>query len=179
MTPAPVHVVFDCNIFFQALISPNGPAAACLLAAMRGQVELFCSEYVLTEFRDVASRSALRARFLITDDRVDRIVEAVREAATFVDLVPEVYTHPIDPDDSHYVNLALAANARLLVSRDAHLLKLVDRRFPEGREFLARFPELRILEPVPFLQELGLNRPLRPGSGPEVSDRPQHPERGP
>jgi putative PIN family toxin of toxin-antitoxin system len=162
MTPAPVRVVFDCNIYFQALISPHGPAAACLLAAMRGQVELFCSEYVVGEFRDVASRPELRARFRITDERVDRIVEAAREAATFIDHVPEVYTHPVDPDDSHYVNLALATNARLLVSRDKHLLKLVDVRSAEGRDFTARFPQLRILEPAPFLREIGVPVELPP-----------------
>lgn len=170
MTPAPVRVVFDCNIYFQALISPHGPAAACLLAAMRGQVDLFCSEYVVGEFRDVASRTELRARFRITDERVDRIVEAAREAATFIDHVPEVYTHPSDPDDSHYVNLALATDARLLVSRDKHLLNLVDGRSPEGRDFLARFPQLRILEPTPFLQELKLSTDREPTLRPRDPD---------
>ena len=172
MTAVPARVVFVCNIYFQSLISPHGPAAACLLAAMRGQVELFCSEYVLTEFKDVASRPALRARFLISDDRVDRIVEAVRETATFVEQVPEVNTHPIDPDDSHYVNLAIATSARLIVSRDTHLPRLVDNQWPEGREFIGRFPQLRIVEPASFLREIGVS--VKPGIAPPTP-RPREP----
>ena len=33
MTPAPPKVVYDCNIFVQALINLNGPAGRCLQKA--------------------------------------------------------------------------------------------------------------------------------------------------
>jgi predicted nucleic acid-binding protein len=68
--------------------------------------------------------------------------------------VPTLYEHPHDPDDSHYVNLALAAGARLVVSRDRDLLNLMETNRPEGEEFRRRFPELRILDPVEMLREL-------------------------
>jgi predicted nucleic acid-binding protein len=58
-----------------------------------------------------------------------------------------------DPDDSHYVNLALAADAKLIVSRDRDLLDLMDNSIPEGLDFQGRFPSLRILDPVAFLRE--------------------------
>jgi predicted nucleic acid-binding protein len=60
-----------------------------------------------------------------------------------------------DPDDAHYVNLALAADARLIVSRDRDLLDLMDSAKPEAAEFQSRFPALRILDPVGFLREIG------------------------
>jgi uncharacterized protein len=71
---------------------------------------------------------------------------------------PVVFTYERDPDDAHYVNLALAANANLIVSRDRDLLDLADTTRPEAIEFRRQFPTLRILEPVQFLRELDAAR---------------------
>src|SRR5438105_4358357 len=121
MSPKSWRAVYDCNVYFQALISPEGPAARCLISAARGQVALFCSAAVLVEFHAVCSRPALRVRFGITDDGVHRLTEVIREAAEFVESVPEIYSHPVDPGDSHYVDLALATGSALIVTRDNHL----------------------------------------------------------
>ena len=48
------RVVFDCNIYFQALISPNGPAGACLTAAQQGRLQLFVTEHVIQELTEFA-----------------------------------------------------------------------------------------------------------------------------
>jgi predicted nucleic acid-binding protein len=68
-----------------------------------------------------------------------------------VSQVPNAYTHPIDPDDSSYINLAVAANADVIVSRDKHLLKLIDPDTAWATEFRQRFPGIEVLEPQDFL----------------------------
>ena len=154
MAESPYRVVFDCNVYFQALISAEGPSAKCLVVAARGEVSLFCSEQTLDELCDVARRSDLRRKFRITDDRLTRLVEVIRAAAFFLDDVPRQFDSPRDPDDAHYVNLALAAKAKYVVSRDNDLLALMDAGRPEGREFRQRFPSLEIIEPQTLLREL-------------------------
>ena len=72
---------------------------------------------------------------------------------------PETFVYERDPDDAHYVNLALAADAKLIVSRDKDLLDLMDQAKPEGRDFHTRFPTVRILDPVSFLRELKQDSP--------------------
>jgi putative PIN family toxin of toxin-antitoxin system len=148
------RVVFDCNVFFQALIGRHGPAGACIQRAVDGDVELFCSEHTLGELREVTMRPPIARKFAITPERLEALVNTVRSAATFIDEVPARYVLRTDPDDSHYINLALAANARLIVSRDRDLLRLAEAADTDSREFRRLFPHLSIMDPPALLRFL-------------------------
>ena len=61
-------------------------------------------------------------------------ITALALFGAYVGDIPSVYIHPHDPDDSHYVDLAIATNSTLIVSRDRHLLNLMDDIRIDGRE---------------------------------------------
>lgn len=56
-------VVFDCNVFLQALANPDGPAGRCVEMALSAQVSLYLSPIVLEEIRRVTSYPKLIAKF--------------------------------------------------------------------------------------------------------------------
>lgn len=151
MNGAP-KVVYDCNIFVQALINLDGPAGRCFAKAKAGEVSLVASAFVLSEIREIHEKVPLK--YGITAAQTDELARNVISIATIMIDVPSVYRHPIDPDDSHYVDLAVASQAKLIVSRDRHLLALADATRQDGREFQSRFPDLKILDPITFLHEL-------------------------
>lgn len=153
-----LRVVFDCNIFLQGLASPLGPSGRCVSLALDGKVALFISEVVLEEIRDVTSRPELVKRFRLRPDRVEALIDNLPNAAVLLSEVPEVWSYERDPDDAHYVNLALAGHANLIVSRDRDLLDLTDIGRADSRSFRTRFPELRVLDPVTFLREVDSGR---------------------
>jgi putative PIN family toxin of toxin-antitoxin system len=153
-----LRVVFDCNVFLQALANPGGPAGRCLEMALCGQVTLYLSSVVLDEIRRVTSYPKLVARFRLRANRVTALLDNLPKVAVIVPVVPELWSYDRDPDDAHYVNLALAADARLIVSRDRDLLDLMDSTRPEAAEFQRRYPALRILSPVELLREVALER---------------------
>lgn len=157
---ASIRVVFDCNIYFQALISPGGPSGRCVSQALAERVQLFCSEFVVNEIQSTTQHPKLRSRFAtLTDAAVKALISDIERVATFIDVFPEPFQYPRDPDDAHYVNLALAAQAKYVVSRDNDLLDLMNMTRAEAREFRSRFPSLEIIEPPQFLRELdALNR---------------------
>jgi putative PIN family toxin of toxin-antitoxin system len=159
MAAAP-RVVFDCVVFVQAAARPQGPAKACLDAAIEKRVELVVSPYVLDELRDVLSRWELRSRFpSLTDSRIDRFVQEILVAGVLVQDVPQVYRHPLDEKDEPYINLALAAGAQMIVTRDKrHMLSLMDSSTAHGSEFVQRFPQLQIVTPEQLLQRLQQSR---------------------
>jgi putative PIN family toxin of toxin-antitoxin system len=152
MTPLR-RVVFDCNTLLQAMSSPCGPAGECVQQAFDHKVELFISSIVIHEFREVAARPKVARKLRLTTESVDLFLHAIEITATLLDEVPEVFTYPRDPDDAHYVNLALAAHATLIVSHDRDLLDLMDANLVESRAFRTRFPDLQIITPVEFLRK--------------------------
>lgn len=149
------RVVFDCNTFVQALGSPLGPAGECARLVLDGKVSLFISPWVMGELRNVTSRSRVIAKLRLRTPRVEEFLEAIESRATVLSGFPEIFSYRRDPDDAHYVNLAIAAGATLIVSRDNDLLDLMDATTTDGNEFLRRFPDLRVINPVEFLQVAG------------------------
>lgn len=149
------RVVFDCNVYFQALISPGGPSGRCVTAAVGREVELFTSRHVIAELLATAQRSSLMTRFRYSTAQVVALIENIERVAHYVAEVPERFRYDRDPDDAHYINLALSVRAQYVVSRDKDLLDLVDQRRAEGRDFVNRFPMLRVIEPAELLTQLG------------------------
>jgi putative PIN family toxin of toxin-antitoxin system len=152
MTP---RVVFDCVTFLQGAARPAGPAGACFRLLEEGAIVLCLSEDVLTEVADVLCRPKTRQRFKsLTPERVEAFLREVQSRAVVLSEVPKVISLPRDPDDEPYLNLALAAGARYLITRDKDLLDLMNPASPPGHEFRKHFPDLTVLDPVSFLGEL-------------------------
>ena len=115
-----------------------------------GRLELFISPDVLAEVRDVLTRPKTLRKFpALTPEAVDVFLLDVASHATTLPAVPNVFSLPRDPKEEPYIDLAAAAQARYLVSRDNDLLDLMG-----DAAFRQRFPGLTVIDPVALLREL-------------------------
>ncbi len=154
MTPEPKRVVYDCNILLGAMLSTKGAAYQCKQVVDDRRVALFVSPFVLQKLRETPHHPDLKKFKFLTPARVDAYIADLLKKATLIQDVPVVFEYPRDPDDAHYVNLALAVKAIYVVSRDNDLLDLSNPLKPAASEFKQRFPDLRIVEPRTFLSEI-------------------------
>lgn len=153
--PEPL-VVFDCVVFLQGLIKESGPAVTCLERFEQGRLSLVISPDILAELHDVLSRSQLRRDFpLLTDEKVEQLIETLLLKGRLLRNVPRRFELPRDPEDEPYLNAAIESGAQFLVTRDRDLLDLMNLDTKQGRDFQFRFPQLKILNPVEFLEALG------------------------
>lgn len=158
-----VRAVFDCMIFLQGAARRESPAGMCLSLVELGAVELLISREIVDEVRDVLMRPKVREKFLsLTDDLVNQFVEAIRNHAAIIENVPRAFTYERDPKDEPYINLAIAAKAEYLVTRDRDLLDLCEPRNPEGQRLRDIATELSIVEPARFLLELEVRNNKKP-----------------
>ncbi len=135
------------------MVNEKGTAVECLDLVENDKIELFVSEDVFGEIRDVLTRPKLQARFpLLTGERVRRLLEILSQKATFIKNVPEIFSYLRDPKDEKYINLAVKAKAHYIISRDNDLLDLMTAFTDEAKEFRQRFRPLKVVEPIEFLR---------------------------
>ena len=157
MTDDKPSVVFDCVIYLQAIIGkPGNPAAECLNRAERGEIKLWASQAVLQEIALLPGRPRV-AQHGVTNELINAFIRRLSDHCQMVWKPPSVFVHPIDPKDSRYIDLAVAADAKLIVSRDNHMLNLTNPAKPWSAEFRARFPNIEVLTPVELLTRLRTN----------------------
>ncbi len=149
------RVVFDCNVLLQAAARERSVAAKCLNFAESGLIQLCLSREVLAEVEDVLNRPEIRAHFPdLSDEIVGAFLKRLQKLSVLVRLVPKEFSYPRDEDDEPYINLAIAAGANFIVSRDRDLLDLMTGYTNECKEFRQRFRSLRVVEPAEFLKLL-------------------------
>ncbi len=154
ISPTP-KVIFDCNVFLQALVNPHGPAGRCKQLVDRGEVELYVSEEVLAEVAEVLSRPRTRTLApALTFEVIEAFIVDIRLKSICLMNVPEEYRLERDPKDERYINLALAASAKFIVSRDNDLLDLMKPNSETARDFQRRYPLLKIINPTDLLAEV-------------------------
>ena len=114
---------------------------------------------MFAEITDVLNRPGLHRKFkTLTSEVAANFLRDLSNNAEYLREVPEVFVYPRDPNDEPYVNLAVAAGVRYLVTWDSDLLDLMDESAPAGADFRKRFPSLLIVNPVAFLRELSAPR---------------------
>lgn len=149
------RVVFDCNIYVQAIAFADGPAADALRLMESGDVELFISKATLSELRRVLGYEEVRAMSPgMTPVLIGAFLDRLTFRATLQRRVRRAFRYQRDPDDEPYLDLAAAAKANYLVTRDKDLLSLMTGHTAFCKEFRRRTHPLVVLDPVAFLEAM-------------------------
>ena len=123
-------------------------------------MEWLLSPSILAEVHEVLDRDEVRWKLRLGDDDMAEFFSRLEACAEVLPEPPSTFALPRDPDDEIYTNLAVAGHASYLVSwNKRHLNYLMEGDTPEGADFCARYPGLKILTPVEFLEELRASRP--------------------
>jgi putative PIN family toxin of toxin-antitoxin system len=146
------RVVFDCNVLIQAISNEAGPAGQALGLLEQNRIEVCVSRAVLKELRAVLQYPTVREKLPdMNDERIESFIQRLAFRATLLRQVRHVFDYPRARQDEPYIDLAAAARANYLISRDTDLLSLGTAPSLAAKQFRQRYPRLRILNPVAFL----------------------------
>ncbi|MFH1586994.1 MAG: putative toxin-antitoxin system toxin component, PIN family [Candidatus Diapherotrites archaeon] len=135
-----IKIVLDTNIIISALLCSEGSSAKILEKIIAGEIESFTSSGIIEELREVLDRKEVkervekRARFFLLENfyGLSEIVEPEGK----IDVVRE------HKADNKFIEVAVEAGAKYLVTGDRHLLKV------------GGFKSVNIVKPKRFLEIL-------------------------
>jgi len=109
-------VVFDTNVSISALLWRGAPYRAVLLAKSGIVQAVYCSS-MLAELTE-----KLRGEFQFSENRIEAVVYQIRQYGTRIEIPGTLKVVTVDPDDDKFIECAIIAGARWIVSGDHHLL---------------------------------------------------------
>jgi uncharacterized protein len=106
-----LKIVLDTNVLVSGILSPNGPPSAVLRALLTERVTLCFDERVVSEYRDVLTRT----KFSFDPDLVEELIGFLEAAGSPTLAAPRAVTLP-DPWDQMFIEVAVSGNADFLVT---------------------------------------------------------------
>ncbi len=114
-----ICIVLDSNVYISAFLFGGHPRTI-LEKIISAQIGGAISAPILDEVREVLQRP----KFGLTDATVMALISELQELCTVIMPTKTVRAIADDPDDNRILECALAADADVIVSGDAHLLDL-------------------------------------------------------
>lgn len=133
--PTPATLVLDTNAWLDLLVFDDRHLHGVAASVEAGLLRIAIDARALDELDRVLRYPVLA----LEAARVATCLDAARQLATVVETPHQRLPRCRDPDDQMFLEIAVAAGARWLLTRDAELLRLASR--------MAREHGLAILEP--------------------------------
>ncbi len=128
-------VVLDTNVIISGILKPYSKAAAILHLVADGIIRLAYDLRLLSEYRDVLSRS----KFNLGKENVEAFLDQVEREGLLTSAKP-LKIHLPDPDDEPFLEAALSVRAEAIITGNK-------RHFPEKQ-----YEGVKIFSPAEFLE---------------------------
>jgi putative PIN family toxin of toxin-antitoxin system len=140
-----IRIVADTNVLVSACIG-RGPASKVIEACLTGRLAPMLSLALFLEYEDVINRTTPFARARFDLHQRNDMLDALFSRCTLIDIHYRWRPNLRDEGDNHLIELAIAANARYLVTSNI-------RDFSDGD---LRFDRVELIEPARLARELSL-----------------------
>ncbi len=134
--PLRPKVVLDTNVLISALALISESSDQVLELVRRGEIELFISKPILTEFKRV-----LMVKFRYSESEANERLALIIKMAELVDPKEHFSAIQDDESDNRILECAFAAKANFIISGDKHLKNLKE------------FKSIKILPPSEFIRD--------------------------
>jgi putative PIN family toxin of toxin-antitoxin system len=143
------RVVYDTMVFYQWAVLPEGRVHRTAHAVLDGAVRLCLSAELVSEVKDLLNRPAIRDHSVnLTTERTERFIDTLMKRAEWFPAIARAFTWPRHPDDDHLFNLAIAAQARFLVTWEKRILGLATEQSVDAERLRSLASGLSIISPA-------------------------------
>lgn len=137
-----MKIILDTNVFVAALLAGGGASRQVLRRCLEGTYEPLLGIALISEYRDLLSRSGLWEGCALSPAERQEVLRAFLHVCTPVETYYRWRPNLPDEGDNHVVELAVAGNAEVIVTHNI-------RDFQHGE---LAFPGIAILTPAALLR---------------------------
>jgi len=138
-----INIVLDTNIFLAAVLSKKGVCRKILRYSINGTFQPLMGEALFHEYEDVLSRSHLFRKCTISTEEREELLNAFMTSCKWVHIYYTWRPNLRDEADNHLIELAVAGNAEVIVTRNI-------KDFNNAELF---FESIKILKPENFIKD--------------------------
>lgn len=135
-------IVVDTNVFVNVLIGREGSAARKVLRrCLQGHYQPLMGNALFNEYLDVINRDEIKAKSPLTKSETENLLADFMSVCQWVKIFYLWRPNLKDEADNHLIELALAGNATIIVTRNIH----------DFQRSQLQFPQIEILKPEEIL----------------------------
>ena len=135
-------IVVDTNVFVSVLIGREGSAAREVLRrCLQGNYQPLMGNALFTEYQDVMNRDEIKAKCPLTESEAKDLLADFMSVCQWVKIFYLWRPNLKDEADNHLIELAIAGNAPIIVTRNVS----------DFKRSQLQFPQIKILKPEEIL----------------------------
>jgi uncharacterized protein len=113
-----IKIVVDTSVFVSALIGPSGPSREVIRQCLQGKYSPLMGLNLFCEYEAVIFRESIRAQCLLSKKEILKLLQAFLSVCEWVNIYYLWRPNLRDEADNHLIELAIAGNARFLVTNN-------------------------------------------------------------
>jgi uncharacterized protein len=138
-----MNVVIDTNIFVSAVMSADGASRQIIRMCLSGSLSPLMGNALFSEYEDVCARDELFDGRMISSAERGALLDAFFASCAWVPIYFLWRPNLRDEADNHLVELAVAGNARAVITANKRDFAATELRFPgldicDAGEFLRK-----------------------------------------
>ena len=106
-----MRIVLDTNVLVSGLLTPFGSSGEIVRMVFSGELILCIDARILSEYKEVLNRP----KFKFDKDKIATLIDFIMQYGQVVSSSP-LKRPPSDPDDEPFLEVAVAGNAKTLIT---------------------------------------------------------------
>ncbi|NJM48357.1 MAG: putative toxin-antitoxin system toxin component, PIN family [Alkalinema sp. RU_4_3] len=136
------RIVVDTSVFISALLGPWGPSRTLVRRCLLGDYQPLMGNVLFCEYESVISREAILSKCPLTSSEIAALLDAFLSVSEWVNIYYAWRPNLRDEGNNHLIELAIAGNAKILVTNNIKDF--------QGTDLL--LPNLTILKPEQLIR---------------------------
>jgi putative PIN family toxin of toxin-antitoxin system len=136
------RIVIDTSVLISALLGSNGASRELIRCCLQGKYQPLMGNTLFLEYESVIFREEIRTKCILTETEILTLLESLMHVSLWIDVYYLWRPNLRDESDNHLTELAIAANAQIIATKNV-------------KDFLNSeliFPNLSILKPEQIIK---------------------------